>query len=327
MGLFAKPYAPSLEDITAKAVVIRQGLITSGVKPEEISDKEIMDLARRALIKDHDLKVAKEKADRHKFEQEEKERARRDRQARRQTVKPSKLKKIVPDDSQAIAELISRHTEIKPDGRGYFYFEGAENILFDRTQIVKEIANRYGETIPTVATAGGNGHAKKSKGKSKKHGGILSKASKKKAKPKPFIVTDSTKETLNLHATKIMPKDDRLYFNDPKAVELPIKIVPRLKVIVEAMSTNVKKPMRPYIVYAIAAVIGVMAIAILYSAVIQPSQDSAHKRALEFLEECTRLNQTDCTTATLPSGGGGGGLFDFKPINPLSMPDFTKPRS
>lgn len=330
MGFLSKKddFKPTLEQINAKAVILRQGLLAAGVSPAEINDVEVTDLARRALIKEHEIKAQQERL----AQEQEKANAKKSKGKNGNGKKKAPTKTQLQAYDKAVDDLIAKHPEIMKAGNGYYFFEGQERVTHDRVQILQAIKERYGETpdlpddwqyMGQYQPAHNNGN-----GKAKKKTGLLTKAGRK-PKPKPFKVTASAKETLNLHATKIMPKDERLYFNDPKAVELPIKIVPRLKLIVEAMSTNVKKPMRPYIIYAIAGVIAVLAISILFSAVITPQQDQSHKRTIELLEECARLNMTNCNVAVSPAAGGdgGGGLFDFKPINPFQPPDFTKPRN
>jgi hypothetical protein len=150
---------------------------------------------------------------------------------------------------------------------------------------------------------------------------------KKKKAEKPPINYKKINTTRNLHASKFMPKDERLNFIDPKTVELPIKIVPRLKAVVEAMSASVKKPMRPWLTYAVGGIIASIALVIVYNQIIAPQQDAEHEFLLKWQEQCAAQNMTNCAVPTVPNApgaaggsGGGGGLFDFKLVNPLQPP-------
>lgn len=145
---------------------------------------------------------------------------------------------------------------------------------------------------------------------------------KKKAE-KPPIKYTKIDTTINLHASKLMPKDERLNFIDPKTVELPIKIVPRLKTVVEAMSSSVKKQPRPLLTYAIVGIIASIALVIVYSQIIEPSQQADREFLLQWQEQCAAQNMTNCSVPSISpteTGGRGGGLFQFELINPLQPP-------
>lgn len=148
---------------------------------------------------------------------------------------------------------------------------------------------------------------------------------KQKEQTKPLQFT-KIEQTINVHASKMMPKDERLNFVDPKTVELPIKLVPRLKVTIEAMGSSVKKPMRPWLVYGIVGIIAALAISIVYSQIIQPQQEAEYKFQLDLQKQCAAQNSTNCIVPNVSPngangvGGNGGGLFNFKLINPLQPP-------
>lgn len=146
---------------------------------------------------------------------------------------------------------------------------------------------------------------------------------RKKKDEKPPIKYTKIPTTINCHASKLMPKDERLNFIDPKTVELPIKIVPRLKTVVEAMSSSVKKPQRPLLTYAIVGIIASIALVIVYSQIIEPSQQADREFLLQWQEQCAAQNMTNCAPPTIPTGQGSGqdgGLFKFELINPLEPP-------
>lgn len=152
------------------------------------------------------------------------------------------------------------------------------------------------------------------------------KHAKRNQAEKPPIKYEKVNQTINLHASKLMPKDERLNFVDPKTAELPIKVIPRLKVYAEAMSSSTRKPPKPLLTYALVAVIASIAITIVYTQVFQKQQNAEHEFLLDWQKACIAAGQTleECNPpqrSQLPTGqAGGGGLFDFKLINPFEAP-------
>lgn len=146
---------------------------------------------------------------------------------------------------------------------------------------------------------------------------------KNKKAEKPPIKYEKIHQTVNLHASKLMPKDERLNYVDPKTAELPIKVIPRLKVYAEAMSSSTRKPPKPLLTYAIVAVIAAIALTIVYTQIFQKAQQSEQDFLLAWQKQCAAMGDTECEPpqrSALPTGQAGGGLFDFKLINPLEPP-------
>lgn len=146
----------------------------------------------------------------------------------------------------------------------------------------------------------------------------------RKPKAEPVIYRHVSNETINLHASKLMPKDSKLQFIDPKAVELMTKATPRVKLIVEAMSKPVqKKSIDPRILIGagVMAVLVIIGLTILYSQVIEPANKAQQAYDLQVL-----MHGGNATGIPKPNGGTGG-LFQFKPINPFEPPPGTVQQS
>jgi len=137
-------------------------------------------------------------------------------------------------------------------------------------------------------------------------------------KPMPLITNFShvSEETINLQAGNLMPRSDKLLFIDPKAIELPIKAAPKMRVIIEHMSKPVqKKPIDPRLLIAIGimAVMAVIGLTVLYSQVIEPAQKAEREYNLKVL-------QNGGNATGLGKAPGSGGLFQFQPPNPFGPP-------
>lgn len=118
----------------------------------------------------------------------------------------------------------------------------------------------------------------------------------------------ASEETVNLHVSGILPASDKLRFIDPQAVALPHKAIPRVKVVLDAMSKSVKKSNLPYITIAIAAVIAIIGLAVVYDRIIEPAQEAERAYNLEVMKRggnTTGLEKPDS-------------LFKFEPINPFA---------
>lgn len=158
---------------------------------------------------------------------------------------------------------------------------------------------------------GGNGNGKK----------ITMLPERKKAEPIQYNhVSD---ETINLHASRLLPKSDKLLFIDPKAIELPVKATPKLKVIVESMSKPVKKSnISPQLLIGIGImlVITVIGLTILYNSVIRPADEANKEFILEWQAQCAADPEACKNLSAPPSNNAGGGLFKFELPNPLAPP-------
>lgn len=140
-------------------------------------------------------------------------------------------------------------------------------------------------------------------------------------KPEPIQYNHVSDETINLHASRLLPKSEKLLFIDPKAVELPVKATPKLKVIVESMSKPVKKSnWSPQLLIGIAImlVITVIGLTILYNSLIKPAAEADREFQLQWQEQCA-ANPETCALSPPPSNSGGG-LFNFQPPNPFAPP-------
>jgi len=120
-----------------------------------------------------------------------------------------------------------------------------------------------------------------------------------------------SEETINLHTSGILPRSDKLQFIDPQAVALPNKAIPREKHIIEQMSKPVKRAPIPFIMIGLMLIVAMIALSILYDRVIEPAQDAERAYNLEVLK-----NGGNSTGIAKPSGGGG--LFQFNPVNPFA---------
>jgi len=141
----------------------------------------------------------------------------------------------------------------------------------------------------------------------------------------PIYYKHVSEETINLHATKLMPKTEKLAFIDPKAVEVFPKATPRLKVIVEHLGSNLpKKPIDPRVFMGIGILVifVVMGIVIFNSQVIAPADAKEKEFELRLIENAgnqTAINEI-LQQYKEAKGASGGGLFDFKVMNPLQPP-------
>lgn len=168
----------------------------------------------------------------------------------------------------------------------------------------------------------------KGKGKTKKKAGY-SRFDFDLKKPKLSMKTEAptvyyshvTDETVNLHATKLMPKTDKLNFIDPKAVEIFPKATPRLKLIVEHLGSDVpKKAIDPKIFMGIGilVVFVILGIVIFENQVVAPQAQKDRDFQLQLLQHAGNQTQVQELIDQYKKQGGGGGLFNFQPINPLA---------
>lgn len=117
-------------------------------------------------------------------------------------------------------------------------------------------------------------------------------------------------ETVNLHVSGILPQSDKLRFIDPQAVALPNKAIPRVKVVLDAMSKSVKKNPIPYLAIGIMAIVAAIALSIVYDRIIEPAQDAERQYNLEV-----QRRGGNTTGLEKPES-----LFQFNPINPFAPP-------
>lgn len=270
-------------------------------------DKIDLTPTERALIENK----IKAEVDKLKKKKEIEELKARLAEAQGKKPKVNQAPKVVPKPIEKPPQ--NGKAELRQDDKGLYYFTDIPNVFFDSVQIVQELARRQGgphngkahdqKTPPKVETI---------KPKAPKIGLKLSlPMGKPKAEKTTFNAVSS--ETVNLHASNILPKSEKLMFVDPKAVELDAKATPAMRHVIEQMSRPVqaKKSIDPKVMIGIgiAFAIAMIGLVIFYNQVIEPA--NAKQRAYEL--EVMR-NGGNMTGITPPSGGG---LFKFEPPNPF----------
>lgn len=140
-------------------------------------------------------------------------------------------------------------------------------------------------SLPDLPSGNGNG-----KGKPRRHGKYVD----------PPIEYTSTRFALDVHAKAILPQDDSMNFLDPLTGYLPISGLQREKVILDAMSRNMKKPMLPIGYILIIGIIVILGVVIGYDAIIKDYIEAS--RQYEIQRELNNL----------PPGAQPPKLFDFK---------------
>jgi hypothetical protein len=112
-----------------------------------------------------------------------------------------------------------------------------------------------------------------------------------------------SKATIDLHASTILPKHEKLRFIHPKALEIPNIGFKREKVILEMMSSAVRKAPLPVFTIVLILMFGAVAMAIIYDQVIEPWMD----KSIEVQEKIQR--------GELPPDAKPPSLFNFQVPN------------
>jgi len=184
--------------------------------------------------------------------------------------------------------------------------EALRRFLKDRISR-EEVEDETMSKAPTPKPSNGKGKSRLSKIKPPKTSLSIMGGSSKVDYTKFEHVSN---ETVNLHVSGILPASDKLRFIDPQAVALPNKAIPRLKVILDAMSKNIKKSPLPWIAIGVMAIIAAIALSIVYDRIIEPAQDAERAYQLEL-----QSRGGNATGLEKPES-----LFQFNPINPFAKP-------
>lgn len=99
---------------------------------------------------------------------------------------------------------------------------------------------------------------------------------KKQKTVEPKITYKQTPHAIDLHARAILPQDDNLNFIHPLTAHLPTKGLQREKLILDAMSRQLKKPLPPVGYIFIIGIVVILGGVIFYDAVYK-DYDQAQK--------------------------------------------------